>query len=143
MTTATLRIVSYNVNDYRRSTQDTEREQHSLLADLAADMLCLQEIWDDTNDLTRLYRHFGAIATALEMSGGPVPGRRSHCHMAVLWRPEFARLSWRTHELSLWQGIGVAELGVGAAMSLRVAVTHMARGIPGSDSATWQVIGRR
>jgi endonuclease/exonuclease/phosphatase family metal-dependent hydrolase len=125
MTTAMLRIVSYNLKDYGKSTQDTQRAQHRLLADLAPDVLCLQEIWDDTDDLTPLHRHFGAIADALGMTGEPVPARRSHCHMAILWRPELTRLSWRIHELNLWHGPGIAVLGIGAAVPLRVAVTHM------------------
>ena len=46
MTAAMLRIVK----DYGKSTSGTQRQQHDLVASLAPDVLCLLEIWDDSDD---------------------------------------------------------------------------------------------
>ena len=66
------------------------------------------------------------LADALGMHAMAVPARRSHCHMAILWRTDLAALSQRSHVLTLWHGLGIVQLDVGAAVPLRVAVTHLA-----------------
>jgi endonuclease/exonuclease/phosphatase family metal-dependent hydrolase len=125
-TTATLGIISYNLKDYGKSALTTRQQQHELLRLQRPDIVCLQEIWDDSRDLRQLNAHTATLAEALGMSAMPVPARRSHCHMAILWRPEYATLSQHHHALNLWHGLGVVQLDVGAAVALRVAVTHMA-----------------
>ncbi len=126
MTAELLSVVSYNLKDYGKSAVATRRQQHELLRFERPDVVCLQEIWDDGDDLCALGRHVATIADALGMRAMAVPARRSHCHMAILWRPEFAALSQRSHGLTLWHGVGVVQLDVGAAVPLRVAVTHLA-----------------
>jgi endonuclease/exonuclease/phosphatase family metal-dependent hydrolase len=126
MTAEVLTVVSYNLKDYGKSAVATRRQQHELLRFERADVVCLQEIWDDSGDLSGLDRHVATLADALGMRAMAVPARRSHCHMAILWRPEFAALSQRGHGLTLWHGLGVVQLDVGAAVPLRVAVTHLA-----------------
>jgi endonuclease/exonuclease/phosphatase family metal-dependent hydrolase len=126
VTAEVVSILSYNLKDYGKSAVATRRQQHELLRFERPDVLCLQEIWDDNDDLSVLGRHVTTIAETLGMHAMAVPARRSHCHMAILWRPEFAALSQRSHELTLWHGLGVVQLDVGAAVPLRVAVTHLA-----------------
>ncbi|MER7277981.1 endonuclease/exonuclease/phosphatase family protein [Dactylosporangium sp. NPDC000244] len=123
---ATISVLSYNLKDYGKSAVATRRQQHELLRFERPDVLCLHEIWDDGDDLSTLDRHVAAIAEAAGMAGMAVPARRSHCHMAILWRPDFTALSQRSHRLPLWHGLGVVQLDVGAAVPLRVAVTHLA-----------------
>lgn len=126
MSTATISVLSYNLKDYGKSAVDTRRLQHALLSAAGPDVACLQEIWDDGADLSLLHRHVAELGDALGMRAMPVPARRSHCHLAVLWRPQFAVLSQRSYGLTLWHGLGVVHLDVGAAVPLRVAVTHLA-----------------
>ena len=126
MTAQTTRIVSYNLKDYGKSAQSTRRQQHEMLRFTRPDVVCLQEIWDDSDDLSALDRHVRTIADALGMHALAVPARASHCHLAILWRPEFESLSARSHRLGLWHGLGVVQLDVGAGVALRVAVTHLA-----------------
>jgi endonuclease/exonuclease/phosphatase family metal-dependent hydrolase len=126
MTAATISLLSYNLRDYGKSAMVTRRQQHELLRFERPDVVCLQEIWDDSDDLSDLDRHVATLADCLGMRAMAVPARRSHCHMAILWRPEFAAMSQRSHDLALWHGLGVVQLDVGAAVPLRVAVTHLA-----------------
>jgi hypothetical protein len=124
--TATISVLSYNLKDYGKSAVATRRQQHELLRFERPDVLCLQEVWDDGVDLSVLDGHVATIGDAVGMRATAVPVRRSCCHMAILWRPEFAALSQRSHGLTLWHGLGVVQLDVGAAVPLRVAVTHLA-----------------
>ena len=124
--TQLLSVVGYNLKDYGKSATTTRREQHDMLRFLRADVLLLQEIWDEGDDLTALERHLATLTEALGMRGMAVPARRTHCHMAILWRPEFAALAQQTHTLTLWHGLGVVRLDIGARVPLRVAVTHLA-----------------
>jgi endonuclease/exonuclease/phosphatase family metal-dependent hydrolase len=126
MSAATIGVLSYNLKDYGKSAVATRRQQHELLRFQRPDVVCLQEIWDDGDDLAALDRHVATIAEALGMRAVAVPARRSCCHLAILWRSEFAALSQRSHGLTLWHGLGVVQLDVGAAVPLRVAVTHLA-----------------
>jgi endonuclease/exonuclease/phosphatase family metal-dependent hydrolase len=119
-------FLGYNLKDYGKSAMGVRRQQHELLRFERPDVVCLQEIWDDGDDLSALDRHVATIAEALGMRAMAVPARRSHCHMAILWRDEFAALSTRSHGLTLWHGLGVVQLDVGCAVPLRVAVTHLA-----------------
>lgn len=123
---ATISVLSYNLKDYGKSAVDTRRQQHQLLRFTRPDVVCLQEIWDDSDDLSVLDRHVATLADALGMDAMVVPARRTHCHLAILWRPEFTALSQRSHDLGLWHGLGVVQLDIGAAVPLRVAVTHLA-----------------
>ncbi len=77
MTAAMLSIVSDSVKDYGRSTSDTQRRQHNLLASLAPDVLCLQEIWDDTDDLSQ--RHDCCPTTFPSRSTSTFGARRESC----------------------------------------------------------------
>lgn len=126
MTAPVLTVVGYNLKDYGKSAVATRRQQHELLRFQRPDVVCLQEIWDDSDDLSALDRHVATLADALGMHAMAVPARRSHCHMAILWRPEFTALSQRSHGLTLWHGLGVVQLDVGAGVPLRVAVSHQA-----------------
>jgi endonuclease/exonuclease/phosphatase family metal-dependent hydrolase len=125
VTGARLGIVSYNLKDYGKSIVEVRERQHELLRSLRPDMVCLQEIWDDTEDLTQLRVHLATIGAAVGLSALAVPARRSHCHMAILWRSDYRVLYQRCHGLSLWHGLGVVQLDVGGGVPLRVAVTHM------------------
>jgi endonuclease/exonuclease/phosphatase family metal-dependent hydrolase len=125
MTEQVLTAVSYNLKDYGKSAVATRRGQHELLRFQRPDVVCLQEIWDTSGELSTLDRHVARLADALGMRAMAVPARRSSCHMAILWRPEFAALSRRSYGLTLWHGLGVVQLDVGAAVPLRVAVTHL------------------
>jgi endonuclease/exonuclease/phosphatase family metal-dependent hydrolase len=93
MTPEVLTVVSYNLKDYGKSAVATRRQQHELLRFARPDVVCLQEIWDDGEDLAALHRHVATLADALGMRAMAVPARRTHCHMAILWRPQFAALS--------------------------------------------------
>jgi len=126
MTEARLSIMSYNLKDYGKSALATRRKQLELLRLQRPDVLCLQEIWDEDDDLTELTVHLATIADVLGMCVMAVPARRSHCHMAILWRPAYSALCQRNHTLTLWHGLGDVQLDVGAAVPLRVAVTHLA-----------------
>lgn len=126
MNSATISVVSYNLRDYGQSTVATRSQQHELLRAQRPDVLCLQEIWDDSADLSALHRHVAALAEALGMQAWAVPARRSHCHLAILWRADLTALSTRHHALTLWHALGVIQLNVGADVPLRVAVTHLA-----------------
>lgn len=126
MSAVTISVLGYNLKDYGKSAVAVRRQQHVLLRFERPDVVCLQEIWDDSEDLSVLDRHVATIADALGMRAMAVPARRSHCHMAILWRAEFAALSQRSHALTLWHGLGVVQLDVGGAVPLRVAVTHLA-----------------
>lgn len=125
MTATVLSLISYNLKDYGKSAVTTRRQQHELLRFQRPDVVCLQEIWDDSKNLAGLRRHVATIGDALGMHAMAVPAPRSFCHMAILWRPEFTALSQRSHSLTLWHGLGVVHLDVGAAVALRVAVTHL------------------
>jgi endonuclease/exonuclease/phosphatase family metal-dependent hydrolase len=126
VTADVLSLVSYNLKDYGKSAAATRRQQHELLRFERPDVVCLQEIWDDSDDLSALDRHVVTLADALGMRAMAVPAQRSHCHMAILWRSEFTALSQLSHGLTLWHGLGIVQLDVGAAVPLRVAVTHLA-----------------
>lgn len=125
MSAARIKLVSHNLLDYGKSSLATRREQHELLRFQRPDIVCLQEIWDDDADLAALKLHVGTLRDALGMRAMAVPAPRSHCHMAILWRPEYVVLSQRDRSLDLWHGLGVVQLDVGAAAPLRVAVTHL------------------
>ena len=125
MNAARVRVISYNLKDYGKSAIATRRGQHELLRFQRPDVVCLQEIWDEGDDLAQLNAHVRGLCEALGMRAMAVPAPRSHCHMAVLWRPECVVLSERDRGFDLWHGLGVVQLDVGAAVPLRVAVTHL------------------
>ena len=120
-----IRVVSYNLKDYGKSAVEVRERQHGLLDSEQPDVLCLQEIWDDRDDLSDLHRHVATLADALGMHALAVPAPRSACHLALLWRPEYPVLSRHTFGWDLWHGLGVAVLDIGAAVPLRVGVTHL------------------
>jgi endonuclease/exonuclease/phosphatase family metal-dependent hydrolase len=118
-------IISYNLSDFGKSTKQIQRQQLDLIAAQRADVLCLQEIWDDGATLHDLHRRVGAIGQALGMQGEPAPSPESHCHLAILWQPRHRLMNWRSHRKHLWHGLGVAVLDIGARRPLRVGVTHL------------------
>ncbi|WP_158273886.1 endonuclease/exonuclease/phosphatase family protein [Micromonospora sp. RP3T] len=122
----TLRAVSWNLMSYGKSGLPTRRQQHELLRFLRPDIVCLQEIYTVGGDAGELDRLVNAIADALGMVAFTVPAKHSDCHLAILWRPEYAVLSQRAYDLLMWHGLGVVRLDVGAPVPLTVAVTHLA-----------------
>ncbi|WP_121400971.1 endonuclease/exonuclease/phosphatase family protein [Micromonospora sp. M71_S20] len=117
--------MSWNLMSYGKSGSVTRRGQHELLRFLRPDVVCLQEIYAVGADTLELDRLVGAIAEALGMAAIAVPAAHSDCHLAILWRPEYAVLSQRAYDLLMWHGLGVVRLDVGAEVSLTVAVTHL------------------
>lgn len=119
-------VMSYNLKDYGKSSQDTRRQQHALIRAHEPDLLCLQEIWDERVDLAGLRRHAATLSDELGMRALAVPSPLTHCHLAMLWNPAFELLSEDTDGTGLWHGLGVVELDVGAGVPLRAAVGHLA-----------------
>jgi endonuclease/exonuclease/phosphatase family metal-dependent hydrolase len=125
MSSTVLKIMSWNLWDYEKAPSERHAMQREFLREAAPDVLCVQELWDDSPGHQALGGKLDDFAAALGMCGRAAEARRTHCHMAVLWRPDIAELArWRSYELHLWHGLGVATLTVGS-VALRVAVTHL------------------
>jgi endonuclease/exonuclease/phosphatase family metal-dependent hydrolase len=135
MTLTTLKIVSWNLEDFgidADSPGQTGRRQAQvrLLREEAPDIVCLQELWDDSPDHSRLPELFRELATGLNMRGEVVLAPRSHCHMALLWRPWIILEEWETYDWTFHHGMGVASLDVKGKDLLRVGVAHAAPSNP-------------
>lgn len=125
MSTPLIRVVSWNLLSYGKSSTSTRRGQQELLRFLRPNVVCLQEIYAAGAGKAELENLVSSIADALGMDAFAVPARHSDCHLAVLWRPEYDVLSQRAYDLLMWHGLGVVRLDVGAEVPLTVAVSHL------------------
>jgi endonuclease/exonuclease/phosphatase family metal-dependent hydrolase len=122
-----LKIISYNLRDYGKNPFDRDRHQRqvALLRELAPNILCIQEFWDDSPGHQQLVSRFEVFAGSLGMQGMVVPAPRTHCHLGLLWQKDITQLDGTAYQWHLWHGLGLASFDVGAKRPLRVAVTHL------------------
>lgn len=123
-----LTVVSANLHDYTPGEANTarRRRQRALLVALRPDVLCVQEflVRADTRYDADLVTEFAQLCEQLGMDGR-LGFARSHCHVAVLWRPEFTIEHWRDYgHWPYHHNVGIAQLDVGANQPLQVASGH-------------------
>jgi endonuclease/exonuclease/phosphatase family metal-dependent hydrolase len=129
--TSTLKVMSWNLKDFgkfrfNRGQVERQAAQLEVLRGAAPDVLCLQELWDISAGLARLPRLLSECSAALGMHGEVVPAPRSHCHMALLWRPWITVEGWEVLDWTFHHGAGLATLKVGRGRPVRIGVTHLA-----------------
>ena len=156
--TISVSVATWNMQDLDLRDEGQRTARAAVLAELGADVLCVQELlWhtDDPHD-PELHSAFDAWCAELGLHGR-LAWARSGCHVAVLWRPERAvLLGWRDYRHWPWHHtLGRAEFDIGARRTLIHASAHfspfsgdqrahealLTAAVTPADPLAWMILG--